>query len=611
MTELRRLLAYAQRYAAHLAISVLLMALAGAATSLTTLLVGPLLHTVLDVDAPDAPVPLYKVPLINRQIYLNDFFPASFHNVWTMMAFAIVGAFLLNGLCDYFGNYLVNFAGFSAVTNLKNAVFDKVQRQGAEFFDAQSTGQLMSSIMNDTDKVQVALSHILADFLRQSFTAVGLLFVVIGKDWQLALISLAVVPLVILPVAKIGRRIRRTSRNTQDRQAELAQILQETLSGHMVVKAFGAEEHESRRFRDASRRLLRTNLQYVLQQAISSPLIEMVGAIVIVGLLWYARTQIKAHTLTPADFTTFVVALMLLLQPIKRLAGIHNIFEQAIGASQRVFEYLDHAEEIVERPNAPKLAAFRESIVFDNVSFRYPGSSTGFQIQDLNLEVKAGEVVALAGPSGAGKTTLANLVPRFYDVTSGSVRIDGHDLRDIDLGSLRAQIGIVAQDTFLFNDTVAHNIAYGRPGASPDEIRRAATNALAHDFIERMPQGYETVIGDRGLRLSGGQRQRIAIARALLKNAPILILDEATSHLDTESEMLVQKALANLMTGRTVIVIAHRLSTIHRADKIVVLERGCIRETGTHQELVNQNGIYRRLHELQYASASAGSAGDW
>jgi ATP-binding cassette, subfamily B, bacterial MsbA len=600
MNELRRLLSYSRRYWPHLSGAVILMAVAGIATAMMPLLVGPILYQVLDPTKPDKPVVLYREPFFHHEFRLNDIMPAGVHNVWTMVAAAVLAVFFLKGLCDYFGNYLVNYVGFSAITNLRNTVFDKVQKQGAEFFEAQSTGRLMSSIMNDVDKVQVAISHILADLLRQFFSAAFLLMVVIGKDWRLALLSVVVLPFVILPTRKIGRRIRGTSRKTQERQGELTQILQETLSGHMVVKAFNAEPYESKRFHEAGRRLLKTNLQYVLQQALSSPLIEFVGAITIVGLLTYARDQIKNHSLTPEDFSSFILALVMLLEPVKRLVGIHNIFEQAIGASHKVFQHLDQQESIVEKAGAARLSSFGQAIVFDRVSFRYPGAPERQVIGSLSLEVKAGEVVALVGASGAGKSTLANLVPRFYDVTAGAIRIDGVDIRDLDLASLRKQIGIVAQDTFLFNDTVAHNIAYGHPETPVAQIRSAAESALAHEFIEKLPQGYDTVIGDRGLKLSGGQRQRLAIARALLKNAPILILDEATSHLDTESEMLVQKALANLMEHRTVIVIAHRLSTIRRANQIVVLERGSIRETGTHEELVNHGGIYQRLHDLQF-----------
>ena len=603
MKELKRLLGFTRRYWPHLLGSVVLMAIAGAAQGAMALLPKPIFDRVLNPRAVGGSIPLLPHPILGHQLYLEQIIRLHNRTVWTLVGIAIVAVFLIKGLCDYAANYLISYAGYSSVTDLRNAVFDKVLRHGASFFEAHSTGQLMSSLMNDVDRVQLATSQMLADFLRQSFSALAFGFVVLNNDWRLAAVSLTVLPFVLWPTRLIGRKIRRTSRRTQDRQADLNQILQETFSGHMVVRAFGAEPYESRRFREASRRLLKSNLRYTLQQALSSPLIELFGALTIVGLLTYAVTQIKAGAMTAGDFTSFVMALLLLYEPVKRLVGIHNIFEQALGASQKVFEHLDHAEEISERADAVEPGKFERSIQFDRVSFHYPAAPHGFQIQGLDLEVKAGEVVAVVGPSGGGKTTLANLLPRFYDVTGGAVRVDGRDVRELKLAGLRSLIGIVAQDTFLFNDTVANNIAYGQPGISRADIQRAAGTALADDFIQRLPEGYDTVIADRGVKLSGGQRQRIAIARALLKNAPILILDEATSHLDTESEMLVQKALANLMEHRTVIVIAHRLSTIRRADKIVVLERGRVREVGTHDELVGRGGIYQRLHELQFVDA--------
>jgi ATP-binding cassette, subfamily B, bacterial MsbA len=603
MSQLGRLLRYSRPYAGHLLLSVVLMACVGAAQALTVLLIGPIFDRVLNPASADAPVLLFTIPLWKHQVFLDSFMPASVHNVWTMVAVGILAVFAIKGVCDYAGNYLVNYVGLAAVTDLRQDVFDRVVHQDAHFFESNSTARVMSSIMNDLEKIQVAMSHILADLLRQSFTALALGLVVLQTDWKLALASLTLMPFVLLPTLRLGRRIRRTTRSAQDNAAELNQVLQETLSGHQVVKSFGAEDIESNRFRDRAERLRSSNLRYVAQQAVASPLIEFFGAITIVALLSYARLQIKAGLMSTGDFTSFVIALLVLYEPVKRLTGIHNIFQQALGASQKVFEYLDRDLQVKESLGAARLPRFERSILFDGVSFRYPTSSDGLVLERVDLEVKAGEVVALVGPSGAGKTTLANLVPRFYDVTAGAIRIDGKDLRELKLASLRDKISIVAQDTFLFNDTVGANIGYGLRHALPEQVYQAARDALAEEFILRMPEGYGTIIGERGVKLSGGQRQRLAIARALLKNAPILILDEATSHLDTESEVLVQRALQTLMTNRTVIVIAHRLSTVRRADKIVVLERGRIAETGRHEELVNRGGLYQRLYELQFQEA--------
>jgi ATP-binding cassette, subfamily B, bacterial MsbA len=597
MNELHQLLRYARPYTHRIVAAVGLMAIVGACHGLVAVLIEPVFDRVLNPQSPEAPVLLYKAPFLGA-IYLNNLLPASIHNVWTMVAVGILGAFILKGLCDFWGNYLVNYVGFAAVRDLRNDVYETVLYQSPAFFQKQHTGRLISSLISDIEKIQLALSHILADFLRQVFIAVALLWVLLQTDWKLAAVSLTVLPFVLLPTSRIGRLIRTTSRRAQDDLADMTQILQETISGNRVVKAFGMERFEIGRFQDAASRLFRSNLSYVRQQAVASPLIEIFGAVTIVALLSYVRDQVKAEQMTPGQFTTFVVALLMLYQPVKRLNGIYNIFQQALGSGQRVLEYTSHPHDVPEAADATEMLPFSRAIEFQGVSFRYPDSSHP-ALSEVNFEVKAGEVVAIVGASGAGKTTLTNLLPRFFDAGEGRILIDGREIRGLTLKSLRDQIAIVTQETFLFDDTVANNIAYGRPDIPRSAVEDAAGTAIAAEFIEAMPQGYETHLGERGQRLSGGQRQRIAIARAVLKNAPILILDEATSHLDSESERLVQKALGNLMQGRTVIVSAHRLSTIRSADKIVVLEAGRVVDIGKHDGLLRTCSRYRRLFQLQ------------
>jgi ATP-binding cassette, subfamily B, bacterial MsbA len=595
MNRLQRLMQYPRPYWWPISVSVVLMALASAAQGLFLLLLQPVFERLFNVQS-TKPI---DVDLFGHKISLDRLLSGITPDIWTAVASCIVVLFAVKGIADYSANYLVNYAGLSGLNDLRRDVFRKILRLDAGFFETTSSATLISNVMSDLEKIQVALSHILADFLRQLFTSTILLTLVFAKDWRLALFSLTVLPCVLVPTARLGRKIRKATRSAQDNAAEVTQILQEAVQGQQVVKSFGTEEREAVRFSQAAARLRKSTLKYVAQQAVVSPLIELMGAITVVALLSFARTQIAAGVMKPGEFITFIMALLMLYEPVKRLTGIYAIFQGALGASQKVFDYLDLPEKIANRPGATKMDGLRDAIEFQNVGFAYSANPEPV-LRDVNLRISAGEIVALVGPSGAGKSTLTYLVSRFHDVTEGRILMDGIDVRDLTLESLRAQIGIVAQENFLFHDTVANNIAYGSENASRQQIEWAATNAMALEFIQQLPQGFDTPIGERGMKLSGGQRQRIAIARALLKNPPILILDEATSHLDTESEMLVQKALSNLMQERTVLVVAHRLSTVRRADKIVALQAGRIAEIGTHEQLLQNKGVYQRLHELQF-----------
>ena len=602
MRQLSRLVRYVVPYWWQTLASVVLLAAVGMLDAFRILLVGPILDRVLNPSSGSNDIQLFTIPGTQRTIYLQEFVPSHFHNAWTIVAFALVGSTILKGIFDYAGTYLVNYAGFGMITDLRNDLYNSILRRSAAFFQRHTTGTLVSTIVNDIERVQYAMSNVLAEFLQQAFTFIftAALAVVLGR--KLAWLLLLFVPFILYSAGKIGRRVRHTTRRGQDKLADIQNILQETITGNRIVKAFSMESWEIARFHRAAQRLLRANLRSVAAAAISSPLMDIFGAIAIALLLLVGREQIAHKVLTPGVFVAFIAAVFSLYNPVRKFAVFNNNFQQAMGASSELFKYMDAEDEIRDKPGAKSLTPFSRTIEFDNVCFSYEDEGEGSReiLRDINLKVKAGEVLAVVGSSGAGKSTLVHLIPRFFDVISGRLLIDGRDVRDVTLASLRAQIGIVTQETVLFNDTLRNNIGYGQPGVSQEQVEAAARAALAHDFIMELPAGYDTVIGERGVRLSGGERQRIAIARALLKNAPILILDEATSALDNESESLVQAALQNLMTGRTVFVIAHRLSTVRRADRIVVLENGTITDVGAHEELMQKLGTYRRLYDLQF-----------
>ena len=594
-----RLLFYVRRYWLQAIASVVLLAAVGLLDAFRVLLIGPIFNTVLNPKSPGRDLSLFGGRF---HVSLQQFVPSHFHNPWSIVAYALIVSTVLKGICDYAGTYLVNYAGFGMITDMRDDLYQAILRRSVQFFQRHATGTILSTVINDIERVQYAMSSVLSEFLQQLFTLIFTACFAVVLGGKLAWVLLIFVPVVISSARRVGRSVRHTTRHGQDKLAEIQNILHETITGNRIVKAFTMERWEMTRFKEAARRLFHANLSSVRAQAISSPLMDIIGAIAIALLLYVGRGQIRSGALTTGTFFAFLVAVFKLYDPVRKFALFYNNFQQALGASGNIFEFMDEQDTVRDRPHAQGVKAFRNQIHFEDVRFSYASEEGEKEVlSGINLTVPRGEVVAFVGPSGAGKTTLVNLIPRFFDVTGGRLLMDGQDVRDLKIDSLRRLIGNVTQETILFNDTVRNNIAYGQPDVPLEKVKDAARVALAHDFISAMPEGYDTVIGEKGFRLSGGERQRLAIARALLKNAPILILDEATSSLDTESESLVQAALSNLMLGRTVFVIAHRLSTVRRATRIAVVEAGKITAVASHDELLHTSPMYQRLYQLQFA----------
>ena len=581
-----RLWSYIRPYGWILTASLCLVTIVGLLEAVTTVLPGVIYDTFLR----SSPATTVSIPFVGARFNLPSVDPRVF-----LVMFVI--ATIIKTAAEYGSITAIAYMGHAVVRDLRNDVFERIVSQPLRFFHFNPTGELISRVSADIERVQTAASETLAEFLKQSAILISLIILIFAVDWKLAAVSLVLVPLVFYPTLLFGKKLRLLSKSNQEEMAAMANLLYETVTGNRIVKAFTMEKAEVGKFRKLTQRILRLNVRQKMTHSLSSPLMEILGVLVIAGFFLYARIQIINQRMTPGLFITFIFALIKLYDPVRRMSGINNSFQQALGASGRVFEILELEAE--KDTGSKVLTTLSDGIEFDDVSFAYEQGAPVFD--GISFAVGRGEVVAIVGPSGVGKSTLVNLVPRLYDVTSGRVLIDGTDVRDIRMESLRRQIAMVTQDVILFDDTIRANIAYGDPAAGEDAIRRAAKAALVEEFVG----DYDTRIGERGLRLSGGERQRISIARAILRNAPILILDEATSSLDAESEALVQQALQNLMEGRTTIVIAHRLSTVRRADRIIVLADGRIKESGTHEELVVRRGLYWKLYNLQFQDVSS------
>src|SRR5262249_11373490 len=599
MTEFTRLIKYLTPYRIIFAISVILMIATGLLEGGTILLLQPIFDTLSGKGVAFASLPF------------GHYLPKSGGIDLRVVAVLLIGLTLAKGVAEYFSSYFMSHIGQSVIADVRSSLYNHIIRQAAPFFFRHPTNELTAHLMSDAALVERAVSDTLRDLLRESVSLVVYLALLFTFNWRLASALLLLGPPVAYLVINFNRRLRHYINSRQQSGAEMLDVAQEAISSQRVVKAFGMEDYESRRFRDVARKQMRDQMRAMRIYFLSPIALETVGIVAVAALLICAHGAITAEHMTLGQFAAFLVAMFKAYDPIRRLSRLQHDLQQGLTSAARIFKVMDEDVEMRDKPGAIKIDRFSRQIEFRDVSFSYGSGFDLPALENVSFKVRAGEMVAVVGQSGAGKSTLTNLIPRFYDPGAVAVLIDGHDLRDLSVASLRKQIAVVTQETHLFNDTVRANIAYGWYGANNDDeaIRRAARAALADEFIGRLPKGYNTAIGERGLILSGGQRQRIAIARAILKNAPILILDEATSALDTESEMLVQQALNNLMAGRTTIVIAHRLSTVRRADRIVVLDAGRVAEMGAHQELLRLDGIYRRLYDLQFAEEEV--AGAW